>query len=231
MYRIYDRAFFEQDAVSLSRSLLGKLIVRTAGEQSLVLRITETEAYMGAPDLASHSRNGRMTRRNQIMFQGPGLVYMFLIYGVYYCFNITANEPGKHEAVLIRAGTPVAGLKQMIENRSLGPSPKSSAQRIKEIASGPGKLCQALGLDLTQYGLDLTDPSRDELYIADDGFAVREEDIIEDARIGIDYAGKDKDRPWRFYLKDEPTVSLTRDQRLRREARRINAKKEERSER
>lgn len=230
MYKISDRAFFAQDALGLSKALLGRLIVREAGGLILALRITETEAYMGASDLASHSRGGRMTQRNRVMFGEPGLVYMFLVYGMYYCFNITANEPGRHEAVLIRAGKPVLGLKEMMENRKLNESARSSALKAIEVANGPGKLCQALGLDMAQYGLDLTDPALRDIYIADDGFEITDDDIIKDGRIGIDYAGKDKDRPWRFYLKDEPTVSVTKEQRLRREARKNNAKKDEQSD-
>ncbi len=213
--RLNQPAFFDQNAVTLARALLGKLLVHERAGVRLVLRITETEAYMGSLDLASHSRGGRMTRRNRIMFEGGGRVYMFLIYGLYHCFNITANAAGHHEAVLIRAGEPVEGIAAMQTNRS-GQVGKPAPDKL---ANGPGKLCQAMALDQSHYGCDLTDEDA-VVYLADDGFTVSDDQIQADARVGIDYAGKDRDKPWRFYLKDHPTVSLTRSQRLRRDARR-----------
>lgn len=198
----------------MARELLGKLLIHEREGERLVLRITETEAYMGSEDLASHSRGGRMTRRNRVMFEGGGRVYMFLIYGLYHCFNITANAAGHHEAVLIRAGEPVEGIAAMQLHRS----GHHRTTPLRQLADGPGKLCQALALDQSHYGLDLTDETA-AVYLADDGFRVSVDQIQADARIGIDYAGKDRDKPWRFYLKDHPSVSLTRSQRLRRDER------------
>ncbi|KAF5065537.1 putative 3-methyladenine DNA glycosylase [anaerobic digester metagenome] len=210
MHRITDQSFFEQDAIALARDLLGKLIVHQVNGQSLILRITETEAYMGAEDLASHSRGGRITPRNRVMFGDAGRAYLFLIYGLHWCFNITANRPGLHEAVLIRAGVPVMGEEVMAAHRMTSGSGLSGS---RQIANGPGKLCQALGLNRTHYGIDLKDQANELLWIASDDYVA--EAIEEDVRIGIDYAGKDRDRPWRFYINNEP-VSLTREQREKR---------------
>ena len=214
-------AYYDRDTEQVARDLLGAILVcespagRTAG------RIVETEAYLGVNDLASHSRGGRMTKRNQIMFAGAGQVYMFLIYGLHHCFNITANREGHHEAVLIRAGEAVDGIERMIGNRGL------TAKSAANLANGPGKLCQALQLDMSQSGLDLTDESNQGVYIASDGYKVRPADIQSDARIGVGYAGKDRDRPWRYYLKTSPSVSLTKEQHQRRRTRQTNATTEE----
>lgn len=221
MHRITDRNFFAQDAVALSRALLGKLIVHDVNGQRLVLRITETEAYMGVADQASHSKGGRLSHRNRIMFGAPGFVYVFMIYGLYYCFNITCNEPGQHEAVLIRAGEPVVGTQVMLCNRGLDQPSKSQAAKLRSIADGPGKVAMALGLTMDQYGQDLTDPSpSSRLFIAQDEFAVDDADIVVDVRIGIDYAGQDRDRPWRFYLKDH-VVSVSKAKRLKQQQKKI----------
>lgn len=214
MYRLSDRSFFAQDALALSKALLGKLIVHDTKGQRLALRITETEAYLGSEDLASHSAGGRPTRRNRIMFGEAGFIYMFLIYGRYYCFNITANGKDRPEAVLIRAGEPVLGTLVMLRNRGLDGRTGSPSKLERSIADGPGKLSMALGLDLAHYGLDLTGAGS-ELFIARDDFLVKEEEIISDVRIGIDYAGDYRDKPWRFYLKDH-AVSLTKEKRLQR---------------
>lgn len=219
--RLIEKGFYEQDGVALAKALLGKLLIHETAGQDLILRITETEAYMGARDQASHSWGGRMTRRNQVMFGEGGQVYMFMIYGLHHCFNITANRPGAHEAVLIRAGEPVAGVEAMIHNRGRSGEPDP----LRHLTDGPGKVAQAMALDQSHYGIDLTDPSA-RVYLADDGYPVGEDDIQADARVGIDYAGEDRDHPWRFYLKSSPHVSLTRQQhRSRRENRAKRAKR------
>lgn len=208
MYKITDRTFFRQDAKTLAKDLLGCLLVHETGGGAQTVRITETEAYMGTEDLASHSRGGRITGRNRIMFGDAGYVYMFLIYGLHHCFNITANEPGRHEAVLIRAGEPVSGVDRMRLNRRAGRGQGSLITH--QIANGPGKLSRAMGLDQSHYGRDLT--RDEEIYIARDGFDPSGAQIVTDARIGVDYASRDRDTPLRFYLKDAPSVSLTREQ-------------------
>lgn len=220
MYKLTDRSFFSQDALALAKALLGKLIVHEVDGAHLALRITETEAYLGVDDLASHSAGGRLTRRNRIMFGKPGHVYMFLIYGRYFCFNITANDEGRPEAVLIRAGEPVLGAPVMLENRGLNLKGGSAAAKERSIADGPGKLCMALGLNMEHYGLDLADEEPTRLFIAQDDFKPKQSEIISDVRIGIDYAGAYRDRPWRFYLK-ERTVSLTKEKRLQRQMKNV----------
>ena len=221
MHRITDRAFFAQDAITLSKALLGKLLVYEVNGQQLAIRITETEAYLGIADKASHSNGGRMSERNRIMFGEPGYVYMFLIYGMYHCFNFTCNTLGNHEAILIRAGEPVLGTEIMLKNRKLDGSTKSDALKLRSVADGPGKLAMALGLDMSLYGLDLADDTGvSPIYFAEDDFKVTNDKIIADARIGIDYAAEDRDKPWRFYLKDH-VVSLTKEKRLKKQKKHV----------
>lgn len=216
MHRILDRAFFARDARNVARDLLGTLLVHRLDGQELIVRITETEAYVGPEDLASHARGGRMTQRNRVMFGEAGHVYVFLIYGMYHCFNITAGVVHRPEAVLLRAGEAVDGIETMLARRKLMGKAMSEQRRSREIASGPGRLCQALGLDLTHNGLDLTAETLSHpVFIARDGFSVKPEDIEADARIGIDYAGEFREKPWRYYLKTNHTVSITKEKRER----------------
>ena len=215
MHRIQDRAFYARDARKVAKDLLGSLLVRRVDGEKLILRITETECYLGPEDLASHARGGRITERNRVMFGDAGHVYMFLIYGMHHCFNITAGVPGKPEAVLIRSGEAVLGTHSMMERRGLGEKQLSEKRKFREIASGPGKLSQALGLTMEQNGLDLTDEWDSQMItLAQDGFAADPSRIQADARIGIDYAGEFRDKPWRYYLKENDTVSITKEKRI-----------------
>lgn len=223
MHRITDRAFFAQDALTLARALLGKYIVHEVDGEALTLRITETEAYLGVTDKASHSRGGRITARNRIMFGPPGFAYLFLVYGLHWCFNITCNREGQHEAVLIRAGESVAGTATLLKNRGLdGPAGRSGKSRkLSALADGPGKLAMALGLGKDHNGLDLTDEALNPtLYIAWDEASLNPGPIIEDERIGIDYAAEYRTKPWRFYLEGR-VVSLTKEKRLQRKQRHV----------
>ncbi len=159
-------------------------------------RIVETEAYGGADDAASHCYKG-LTSRTEPMFGPAGVLYVYLIYGMYNCANVVTGPDGDGQAVLIRAVEPIEVTEAMKEAR-----PK--AKRAVDIANGPGKLCQALGIERTHDGLDLgaeSSPIRLEL-----GEALDESSIITTTRIGITKA---VDTPWRFYIADNPWVSKT----------------------
>jgi len=185
---ILQRNFYQRNILVVARELMGKV----SG------RIVETEAYRGPEDRAAHSYGGRRTPRNDIMFREKGFAYVYLIYGMYYCVNVTAGDmPGKPEAVLIRALEPVEGCELMAKRRGY---PKGKAQTL---TNGPGRLCMALGITKAQYGADLTMPP---FYIAD-AEQVSSQDIVEAPRVGIDYAGDWKDKPWRFYIKANSYVS------------------------
>ena len=148
---ILDAVFYERDTAAVAEELIGKLLVRkyTGKKPASVLSgiITETEAYYGSDDPASHAYRG-ITKRSRIMFGRPGIAYVYFCYGVHYMLNAVTEVAGVPGAVLIRAARPVAGIKIMMENR------KVSDKEV--LANGPGKLSQAFGIDLEDNGTDLT---------------------------------------------------------------------------
>ena len=181
------RSFFEQDAKSVARSILGKLIVRTLDGEPLVGRITEVEAYLGLDDPAAHAFAGR-TPRNAVLFGPPGFAYVYFIYGMHYCLNFSCEPEGQAGCVLVRALEPVAGVSTMARLRGV-----RASSNAKLLTGGPGKLCQALAITrATVNGLDVTAPES-PLRVADDGFVPQR--IETTARIGI---SKAQDRPLRF---------------------------------
>ncbi len=195
--------FYEQNTLKLAKALLGKYLVRNYNKITLVGKIVETEAYYGPNDLASHASKGK-TERTKIMFDRSGLAYIYLIYGMYYCFNITTEKENFPAAILIRAIEPIEGIKQMYKNRnlSLAHYPKLNTQ----VASGPGKLCQAFKIDKHLNGENLVTSQR--IYLAKNNKEIINSSQIKKAkRIGVDYAGKYKDKLWRFYLKNNNFIS------------------------
>jgi DNA-3-methyladenine glycosylase len=195
---ILQRSFYQRDILDVSRDLLGKILVHQTKEGTTAGKIVETEAYCGPEDRAAHSYGGRKTPRNAIMFGEKGHSYVYLIYGMYYCVNMTAGAvPGKPEAVLIRALEPVEGQELMAKRRG---NPKGKATIL---TNGPGRLCMALGVTKAQYGADLTVPP----FFVKDGESLESQDIVETARVGIDYAAEWVGKPWRFYIKNNSYVS------------------------
>lgn len=195
MSRVQPREFYERNTLEVARDLLGKLLVRElpAGGR-LSLRIVETEAYIGENDKACHASKG-MTARNSVMFGEPGHAYVYLIYGMYNCLNLVTEKNGFPAAVLIRAGEPVEGIEIMASLRK-------NAKKPQDIASGPGKLCSAMDITRVLNGADVC--KKGALYV-EDGPAVK--DIVACPRIGVDYAGEDALKPWRFYEKCNSCVS------------------------
>lgn len=189
-------------ALELSEKLLGKTLVHTVDGVKIGGVITETEAYMGVSDKASHAYGGRRTARTETMYLEGGCAYVYLIYGMYSCMNITANESGIPEAVLIRAVYPVFGEDKLYELVKKYSRRKNLPDRIagmpeKEkyaLTDGPGKLCIALGISRE---LDRCDMVRSgEFFVQDDG--IKPKNIVRSKRIGIDYAGEAADYLWRF---------------------------------
>ncbi len=165
------RNFFNRDTVIVAQDLLGKYLIRKIGNQIERAKITETEAYCGPNDLACHASRG-MTPRTKVMFGPPGHAYVYLVYGMYHCLNIVTEREGYPAAVLIRA----VELNEM---------------------NGPGKLCRGLKIDKTLNGTDIC--ASKELWL-EDGEDIPKNKIKKSKRIGVDYAGKWKDKLWRFYL-------------------------------
>ena len=187
------RSFYEQPTLAVARGLLGKYLVRKHPDGKTVGRIVETEAYIGPKDLACHASRGR-TARTEIMFGAAGYAYVYFIYGVYYCLNIVTEEVDHASAVLIRAVEPVDGIELMKKRRR--------TEALHNLASGPGKLCQAFAIDKSLNGADVC---AGVLYIEDRGELPPK--ILARPRIGVDYAGKWKDKPWRFVIRGNEFVS------------------------
>ena len=196
------RSFYGRDSVTVARELLGKVLVHKTGGQELRAIIVETEAYGGIPDKAAHSYGGKKTLRTKIMFGDPGFSYVYLIYGIYNCFNIVVAKEGDPQAVLIRALEPLEGLETMAINRYNKGYKELSQKQIYGLTNGPGKLCMAMNIDRSWNGEDL---SQDTLYL--EAGKEEEQKIVRAKRIGIDYAQEAKDYLWRFYLRDNPFVS------------------------
>lgn len=192
--------FYKTDALSLARALLGKVLVSCRDGKLTAVIISDTEAYMGKSDRACHAYGGHRSPSNESMYLTGGHAYVYLIYGMYHCMNVTANEENIPEAVLIRGALPFFGIDTMLSRRSLpGRTPSTSLRR--HLADGPGKLCRAMAVDKSADSLRL---DGDELYICDADLAPTG-DIAASARLNIDYAGEDALRPWRFTLSsDDP---------------------------
>ena len=195
---ILHRSFYQRDTITVAKSLLGKILVHESSQGLTAGRVVETEAYLGPEDQAAHSSGGRRTARNEVMFGQKGRAYVYFIYGLYYCFNVTTGSIlGKPEAVLIRALEPVSGQNIMAKRRGL------TKTKMINLTNGPSKLCIAMGISKLQNNMNLTAPP---LYFKD-APPVSEENIVETTRIGVDYAGVWKDKSWRFYIKDNYFVS------------------------
>ena len=180
------RAYYRQNSYNLARSLLGKVICINQDGETKKYRITETECYGGATDKAAHSYNNKKTPRTKPLFLDGGHVYIYFIYGMYYMLNIVANIENIPEGVLIRSVEPI-----------------DANNENKLLTNGPGKLCNALGIDKTFNEIDLC--YSDVIYLIDDGYKV--EEIVFSKRVNIDYAEEDKDRLWRFYVKNNKYIS------------------------
>jgi DNA-3-methyladenine glycosylase len=188
------RGFFEADSRDLAPLLLNKLLVR--GER--VGRIVEVEAYAGALDPASHAFRGR-TARNATMFGPPGHLYVYFTYGMHFCANVVCGAEGEASAVLLRGLTPLAGLEAMRAAR--GPA----ARADRDLCNGPGKLCQAFGIDRSFDGADLVTGDRG-VAVVDDGTPPPPE-AGTSGRVGLSVAG---DVPWRFFVPGAVGVSRGR---------------------
>lgn len=186
-------AFFApgRDTRDLAKALLGKVLVHgeTAG------RIVETEAYLGLRDRACHAWGGKRTPRLEPLYGPPGHAYIYLIYGMYHCLNVVCQEEGTPECVLIRALEPLEGLEIMGE--------RGGGKKPELLCAGPGRLCRALGLNRSLSGVNLL---TGDFYLAE-GPDIPAREILAAPRIGVDYAGEDKDRPWRYYVAGSVFVS------------------------
>jgi DNA-3-methyladenine glycosylase len=185
------RGFYRRDSRELAPLLLGKVVV-VGGRRA---RIVEVEAYVGAEDPGSHAYRGP-TPRNRVMFGPPGHLYVYFTYGMHWCANVVSSVEGVGQAVLLRAGAPLAGLDEM---RAARPA----ARRDRDLCSGPARLCQALGIGPADDGADLVRPAPGAPWIGDDGTASPQEPGVS-TRIGL---SKGIEHPWRWFVPGDPNVS------------------------
>ena len=188
------RDFYEGDTLSVARGLIGCVLFRRTEEGVRAGRIVEAEAYLGPADDAAHSYRGN-SRRVRVQYEGSGLAYIYMIYGLHRCFNITSGPADAPEAILIRALEPLEGLSLMAARRG--------TEDPKKLCSGPGKLCQALDIGMELYGEDLTVSDRLWLEPGDAPASV-----AASKRVGVEYAVLCRDRPWRFYDPESRCVSV-----------------------
>ena len=193
------RRFFQRDAVTVARALLGQKLVRVIDGQRLAGIIVETEAYLGIRDKAAHTYNGRRTPRNETMWGQGGHAYVYFTYGMHHCVNVVARTRDLPVAALVRALEPVDGLTQMRRNRP-------TARRDTDLCSGPAKLCQALGIDRKLDGVDLI-RSRVLFIEQQRQRAYPTHRIAATPRIGVGYAEEWANKPLRFHLIENSHVS------------------------
>ncbi|MDN3658800.1 DNA-3-methyladenine glycosylase [Ferruginibacter paludis] len=186
-----------KNVLAIARDLLGKIIVTDFDDGFTSARIVETEAYAGVTDKASHAWQGKRTARNEVMYLTGGISYVYICYGMHQMFNVVTNVSEVPHAILIRAAEPLSGTDIMLAR---------TGKKVLDttLTKGPGNMAKALGIAKIHSGGDL---SGDAIYIASDGYALKNEHIGISQRIGVDYAGDDALLPYRFYIKGNKFVS------------------------
>lgn len=189
---VLSQSFYARPALPVARELLGKVLVHEVNGVRIAGRIVETEAYVGEHDLACHASKGR-TKRTDVLFGPPGIAYVYLIYGMYHCFNVVTDPDGVASAVLVRGVEPLEGF-------------AANAR-----TDGPGRMCRAMGISLEQNRESLLGP---RLYL-EDGPTVPSRQVEKGPRIGVDYAGEWAEKPYRFWVKGSRGVSRVPTRRQR----------------
>ena len=205
MRSLLPREFFDRSALEVAPALLGCVLEHSTADGLVAVSLSEVEAYMAEADPASHAYRG-MTARNAVMFGPPGHAYVYFTYGMHFCVNVVCGPPGTAEAVLLRAGRVIAGEELARRRRGFDPS-----RAPRDLARGPARLCQALAIDRAQNGADLCDASGGLRLRAAAGAGRADEgkrpQIDVGPRVGVSKAA---DIPWRFWLAQDPTVSVYR---------------------
>ncbi|MFY9676781.1 MAG: DNA-3-methyladenine glycosylase [Terriglobales bacterium] len=214
--RLLTAAFFDRDPRRVARALLGKLLIRKTRGKILAGRIVETEAYLGTGDEAAHSFAGK-TARNAVLFGPPGFAYVYFIYGSYFCFNVSCLPDGEAGGVLFRALEPIAGIESMANARGMPPWDESSAESaaarlrlerrrlrwLRNISSGPGRMCEALGITRDRDNGKNLVSAKSDLQIVEDDYRVRR--VAVGPRVGITKAAEEQ---LRYLIADNPFVSV-----------------------
>ena len=197
------RDFYERDTLTVAKELLGKYLVHNSTEGTTIGKIVETEAYIGPYDPGSHAYKGLRSKRTEVQFGPGGYAYIYQIYGNYFCFNVVTQKIGMPEVVLIRAVEPIEGIELMAKRRKVS---EITMKNLINLTNGPSKLCTAMGIDKSLYGVDLCGG---KLFIASSN-PKADFEIVSTPRINIDYAGEAKNYPWRFLIKSNKFVSKPR---------------------
>ncbi|XP_063847353.1 DNA-3-methyladenine glycosylase-like [Scylla paramamosain] len=208
--------FYDQECVALAKALLGKVVVRVVDGRRVSARVVETESYLGGPDQASHSCGGKRTPRNEPMYMKPGTAYVYSIYGMYHCFNVSSRGDGA--CVLVRAAEPLEGLEMMVQGRGARRGATAPPLKPHQLCNGPSKLCQALAL--TKESANKLDLAESDVFWMEEeeekeqedgirGAGVGEGQVVVSARIGIDsYGAEWAKKPLRFYILGNKCVSV-----------------------
>ena len=204
-WQLVPREFFARPSLQVAPELLGCVLSYDAGDGRVAAEIVEVEAYNGSLDPASHAFRGR-TARNEVMFGEPGHAYVYFTYGMHFCVNLVCQLPGDASALLLRAGWIVEGAELAEARRA--PAGSGSAKRFAQLASGPARLCQALGIARAQNGADVCDPAGELRIMAPPGFSgLPGERIATGPRVGVSTAAE---VPWRYWVAGDAAVSAYR---------------------
>jgi len=176
--------------VKLAKDLIGKTLCTRINDKLTCGIITETEAYAGIHDKAAHSYGGKRTNRTETMYSKGGVSYVYLCYGIHNLFNIVTNKEDIPEAILIRAIHPIIGINEILKRRN-------ATSLTKNLCVGPGKVSQALGINLLHNNLSLTGKT---VWLQDDKIKFDKNKIKAGPRIGVGYAGEDAKLPYRFWI-------------------------------
>ncbi len=191
------RNFYLNDTLEVAYGLLGKIFVRKIGEIYLTGKIVETEAYIGEIDESAHSFKGK-TKRNSVMFDEGGHLYVYFTYGMYFCANVVTGKKDVGNAVLLRAMEPINGIEIFAQNRF--EKTNLSEKEKRNLLNGPAKICMAFEINKNNNGTDLLG---DEIFILDAPKIERSKVTVSE-RVGI---SKSKDLPWRFFISDNKFLS------------------------
>src|SRR5699024_7317242 len=200
IHKLSSSYYQQPDVAKIAQSLLGMVLCTRINEQPLTSGIiTETEAYCGRGDKASHANGGLRTARTETMYGAGGSGYIYLCYGIHHLFNVVTNKKDRKDVVLIRALKPMDGTPAILKRRI--------AEAVTPgLTGGPGRLTQAMAVTTELDGIDL---SGNTAWIADRGIGLPEDQITATPRIGVDYAGADAQRPWRCYQSGSRWISAT----------------------
>ncbi len=196
------RDYFSRDTVQVGKEILGKYLVRKTAKGRMIGKIIEVEAYLGSRDKACHCYNNKKTEKTKIMYMKPGTLYVYYIYGTYFCLNVITEPKGCPCAIFIRKLYPIDGIELMKDNRNV-----KVGKNYRNLVDGPSKLCMAMNITKDKFNGTDSCADNSDLYFTE-GEKINDEKILMGKRIGIAYAEEDKDRLLRFTLDEIKNPTL-----------------------